>query len=609
MRTWTRRLALAQSALAFAFASGFGSSAASYPLDGLRGGPTCMGWTILRGLLVSGSFESSGLRFHFEKAIDPRSGRFAVRYAGGTAAPGGGEGFDGAIYWSQDGSGTWHGLTSPHERALAISRAWLARRGWCAAGSAGAHAVSLGTRTQGAEQFEAVRVVPRNGLPIEIWIDARAQLIDRTILQLAENREIDHFSDWRTAGSAAFPFLERVEDPEDQETTVWSTRRIVQSAALASSSFAAPAQPRDVTMLHGVDITSVPYRIEAQKPIVDVWLNGKGPFPFVLDSGGHLILTPQTAQTLGLEGVGAANSTGQGTAIQKTSFARVATIRVGDALVRDQIAAIIPYSFARLERGTLAPKAGWLGLQFFERFQLTMNPATHRLTLRPLSLPRIPPRGVRVPLLFEEDAPLVACRIAGHAGTCMVDTGNAGPTIVEGHWLEREGMSDRLHHGLDEDGDRIGRATIAFASLTLPRELADFSPPAVRGSESTQAVAAILSQDVFDRYVTTFDYRDGWMSLTALGIPPAPYNRSGLGLRKRDDGTFLVTFVFAGSPAAVAGFRTGDRILRANGIAAAQLSGAQMFALNHEALGTVVHYEIVRDGAELRLDVRLRDLI
>lgn len=110
-------------------------------------------------------------------------------------------------------------------------------------------------------------------------------------------------------------------------------------------------------------------------------------------------------------------------------------------------------------------------------------------------------------VFFDEDAPLIACSIDGHAGECMVDTGNGGETIVEGRWAAREGLSGRFAVGKqDANGFYSTRATIAFGPVVLRDQPVAYSTPAPRGSESTTTVAAILSENILQRYRMTIDY-------------------------------------------------------------------------------------------------------
>lgn len=154
-------------------------------------------------------------------------------------------------------------------------------------------------------------------------------------------------------------------------------------------------------------------------------MNGKGPFPFVLDTGGHFILSAATASRLRLpvfgQDPGAPNGSG---------FVRVHELRIGDAVIRDNVAHMIPYPFARLERGPLPPKAGWLGLELLERFAAIIDPQRRTLTLRPFRGRAVRYAGVRVPLTLDEDAPLAPCRIDRVAGECMIDTQRDSPRAV-----------------------------------------------------------------------------------------------------------------------------------------------------------------------------------
>lgn len=83
---------------------------------------------------------------------------------------------------------------------------------------------------------------------------------------------------------------------------------------------------------------------EDGKVLLEAKVNGKGPYPFVLDTGGQAILTPATAQALGLEVRGRGISYGVGAGSTSLGYARVRSraircganrrpVRAGDAFV------------------------------------------------------------------------------------------------------------------------------------------------------------------------------------------------------------------------------------------------------------------------------------
>jgi PDZ domain len=544
-------------------------------------------------------------RWHgrFDELIDPASGRFVRHWSLG----GFGEstGSDGTTAWVQDRSRTVHRLDAVHARRVAATDAWFARRGWCAADALGAVLTGPVQRAQGGRAFDVVQAVPRGGVPVEIWFDRASGLPDRTVLRLNEDTRVERFSDWRESGGTVVPFVRRIEYPEDGDVETLTAQTLALHRAPRAAEFAPPPAPDDVRMARGARSTTVPIRIEAHKMLVDVRLNGLGPFPFVLDSGGHFIVTAATARRLAASAPARGRA---GDAARRLPLVRVRELRIGDAIVRDNVARLTAYSFARLERGPLPPKAGWLGLELFERFSVVIDPDERTLTLTPLRARAPRYAGVRIPLTLDEDAPLVPCRIAGARGECMVDTGNAGATIVEGYWAHQRGLAPRFARGLDAgSGVRVARADVEVGTVHAPREIVAAYPQARSGSESTTVEAAILSETLHERFVTAIDYRQG-----AMWLAPArhgttwPFNRTGMQLRRQPGGTFEVVFVFARSPAAAAGLHPGDRIIAIDGKPARTVTPNELLAASSAPVGTLRTYRVRAAKPALPRTVRIR---
>jgi len=570
---------------------------------GERGGAACAR-AAHAAVALHGTIDMLGfLRGPFTELSDLRSGQFVRRFD--VAGLGETMGSDGTTAWISDWSGTVHRYDAVHARAVAATDAWFDRRGWCAPNRLVGRLTAPALRSQGGRAFAVVQAVPRGGVPVEIWFDRRSGLPDRTILRLNEDTRVVRFSDWRDVDGAVIPFVRRIEYPEDGDVVTLTTRAIALRPVVHDVEFAPPPQRDDVRMVRGARSTTVPIRIEAHKILVDVKLDGRGPFPFVLDTGGHFILTATTARRLGLSVLAANPARAPWTS---SGFVRVRELRIGEAVVREGVAHMIPYPFVRVERGPLPPKAGWLGLELFERFSAIVDPVRRTLTLTPLRGRHARYPGVRVPLTLDEDAPLVPCRVGGMAGECMVDTGNAGSTIVEAHWAHAVGLDRRFSRGLDAGaGVRVARAAINVGALRLPHEIVAAYPQARNGSESTTVEAAILSETLHERYVTSIDYRQGAMWLAPARHRADPvFNRTGLQLRRRADGAFDVTFVYAGSPAAAAGLRAGDRIVAIGGKPAPAMTPDELTAVNTAPVGTVRTYRVVSAGSNAARTVRVR---
>jgi len=570
-----------------------GSPAAVSRAGGVPRAEGCAWRANATALTLDGTLRFETLRGRFSEVVDPRSGRFVRRWdVEGLPESSGSDG----TAWVQDWSGTVHRLDAPHARRVAATDAWFDRRGWCAPDALGATSTRAVRRSQGGRTFDVVQTLPRGGVPIEIWFDGVSGLPDRTIVRLNEVTRVVRLADWRDVDGTAVPFVRRFEYPEDGDVETLTTETIGSRHVAGAAEFSPPATRNDVRMARGARSTTVPIRIERHKILVDVMLNGHGPFPFVLDTGGHFILTSATARTLGLT-------------VLAPGFVRVHELRIGDAIVRDNLAHRTSYAFARVERGPLPPKAGWLGIELFARFAAIIDPDARTLSLTPLREPAARYAGVRVPLAFDEDAPFVPCRIDGIPGDCMVDTGNAGNTIVEGHWAHAVGLSRRFASGLDAGGGvRVSRAAIDIGAVHLPREIVAAYPLAARGSESTTVEAAILSETLHERYVTAIDYRQGAMWLApARHRTPLPFNRTGLQLRRRTDGAFDVAFVYARSPASAAGVRAGDRIVAIDGKPARTITPDDLIALDAAPIGTIRTYRVIGGRSNVVRTVHIRN--
>jgi len=578
-------------------------------LAALRRASMCSGWRRLVAVRTSGTRDADGVHGTFRRVLDVATGAWSNRFTNIAFAEG--DGFDGAVPWVLDHSGASHALDARGALALARTDAWIGRRGWCSVRDRIA-AADAGVRSEGNRAFDVVVVTPRDGAPEALWIDRSSHLLDRTIAQLNESRRIEHFADWRLYRDTVMPFEDDVEYPEDQDLERMKIAHIASIAAVSRWAFSAPPLPPDVSIAGGGNATHVPYTLEG-RVLVNVMLNGHGPFPFAVDTGAHFILTAATARRFGLTVRGQANSLGQGETIRLAGFARVASMRIGTATMTNQVAKILPYGFRRTERGPRAPIAGWLGVEFFERFAVTFDPAHHLLTLRRLDRPRPVPPGTRVPIAFDEDAPLVGCAVDGLPGTCMIDTGNTGETIVEGHWAARSGLARRLASGLDAygDGGRVDRATIAIGPFAGLPDVVEWLPPAKRGSEATTVEAAILSEDVLSRFVMTVDERTSAVWLQPLPHPsPRPFDRAGFLTHAERDGSFTVWRVLPGSPAADAGLHVRDRIVAVDGIPTGHFSHVDLTTLDEGPVGTRRTYTIVcGSSAPHTITLRLRELL
>ncbi|MBV8579460.1 MAG: aspartyl protease family protein [Candidatus Eremiobacteraeota bacterium] len=571
-------------------------------------------WAHVGELRAVGTVTTAGLHGSARLDADVVNGRWAQRYRvpvmGSLANVD-----DGTTTWAQDGSGGVHAYDASFARGIAVTDAYLARRGYAASGDRAAFACA-GTRTEDGRSVVVVHVTPTGGRPAELAFDAQTALLASARVRLPYTVRITHYDDYRTVGELVLPFAIHTateNEPENGETITVARYDVLRAAD--ARDFARPV-PTDVAGMRGnAGTTTVPLALEGRQLLVWATLDGHAPMPFIFDTGGHSILTAEAAKRLGYHVVGAGVSGGAGSGTISEGYTTVRTLRIGDAELRDQPFFVIPYPYSFYERGRRTPLAGILGLEIFERFAARIDYASLRLTLTPLASFHY--HGTTAPLhiVFEEDAPLVEAAADDKPGLFMIDTGNAGTLVLYGSYLRRNGFFARYPAGVAAIGSGTGgtntgtmqtlrRFTIGGHVL---RDQLTYFTSMKSGSFASTFDVGNAGYQVLSRFVPTFDYAHEALYLDqSPHARPIPVNRAGLRAFKEKPSAFGVVAVRPGSAAAAAGIRPGDAIVAVDGVPAPAVSGADLFDRTCGPAGTQLSLRVVRAGAERTVVLVLR---
>jgi hypothetical protein len=566
---------------------------------------TAYGRILIAGLHGSAQFDDDLARGRYARRIQaPVAGRSAEVY-------------DGSTIWAQDFSGGVHPYDAPFARERAITAAYLTSRGYFDQGNK-ATFTCLGARTEHGQAVTVVRVQPRGGIPADLAIDTKTYLLLRVSerFPIALDDSVTTYGDYRSIDGVVLPFsisLGTNADPGDGYAVQVSRYQIKRHAQDAA--FEKPTSANDVRMVGGVTSTTVPMMLEGRQLMIWASINGHPPMPFILDTGGHAILTALAAKTLGLSGHGTGESGGAGSGTISTQYTRVKSVRVGNALVRNQPFLVIPYPYSFYERGKKTPLAGIIGLEFFERFATRLDYGDRTVTLTPLSGFHYRGPGTHVSFTFQDDMPMVDAAADGHAGLFGVDTGNAGSLILFGDFLTRTGVLANYPAGISAVGHGTGGTnTGRFETL---REFSigghgfrdvttDFTQM-TSGAFSSWTEAGNMGFSILSRFIPTFDYANQILYLDPeKRATPFGKNRSGIGFEKNEPGAFVIDQVKPGSIAAADGIVSGDRIVAVNGKDPSNYSTADLEAIVMQRAGTQVHLRIQHADAVRDVTIVLR---
>jgi hypothetical protein len=570
-------------------------------------------WRSAGEIAASGRLTSSGLYGDAQLYDDLREGRYASRFrlpVKGTSI----QVYDGRTVWARDISGGVHPYDAWYPRARAVTQAYLTRRAYLDPdASAAATCVVV---ANGSNRTELVRLAPNGGIPAMLSIDARTHLIDSIAIRTPITTDLTTFADYRQAGSLVLPFsisYSSTYEPANADR-VQVTRYAITDRVNAAD-FARPAARERARMLGGARSTTVPIVLEGRQLLVWASINGRPAMPFILDTGGHAILDTVAAKALGLRAAGTGVSGGAGAGTIALQYARIKSVRIGDAELLDQPFLVIPYPYDFYERGRKAPLAGILGLEWFERYAARIDYARRSLTLTPLSAFSHDGSGTRVPIQFQEDMPLARAAAEGHGGSFGVDTGNAGVVVLYGDFLRRTGLLAKYTRGYAQlgkgtGGGNSGRietlSSFAIAGHTIPN-LTGYFTQMKSGSFSSWTEAGDLGLTVLSRFTPTFDYANQTLYLDPVVHPLViPPNRSGLTFEKNQPSAIDVLAVRPNSAASEAGIIAGDRILAVNGKGARDLSRADVLDALTAAGGTAVQLTVARGATTRTVQLILR---
>ena len=468
----------------------------------------------------------------------------------------------------------------------------------------------------GAVAYHLV-VTPRGGEPFDAWFDAATHLLVRVDEPDQYLTVETRYSDYARQDGMMVARTVTVDSgtgPAGIQTMNLTGLDI--GPARPPSAYARPLEaPAGGTIVGGAGATTVPIRVANNHVYVDAMVDGKGPFLFIVDSGGHTILTPATLAALGLESRGSAPSGGAGEQMTTNGFARVREIAVGGMRMRDQTAFTLDFA-SRATEGLEV--GGMIGFEFFRRFAVRIDYGGGTMTI--FDPARFDPKDAGVPIRFRfyDHEPLVEGRFGDLPGRFAIDTGSRSEVDLTTPFVERAHLRDAYPGAaLVVDGWGVGGPvrsyvvrgkSLTLGTISVPGPVASLST-SKGGSFSDPNYEGNVGGGLLKRFVVTFDYAHQVIYLKPRATPPADagtFDKSGMWINLRHGG-FEIVDVAQRSPAQEAGLAAGDLIVAIDGEPAASLSLAkvrELFRIRPD--GTVMRLQVLRSGTPRATSIALR---
>ncbi|MGA7283433.1 MAG: aspartyl protease family protein [Candidatus Cybelea sp.] len=542
-----------------------------------------------------------------------------IRVASLFSAPplGGGSGWDGNENWNLDQTGLVIVDGSVLGRSSAVNQAYFGNYDLWTPSYGGATVAWGGSKSEKGKSYDVLTVTPpKSNLPIEVWFDRATHLPVKAVQTAGPIMTTITMADFKPVAGLMIPY--RVDTSTNAgDSTSFTATSVEANPPGGAAHLAAPrSSPHDFSIADGATQASVPIQVSENHVYLDVMLDSKGPFHFELDTGGANIIDPAVSKALGVVSGGATQVTGVGSASSASSFAAIKTLRVGNALITNQVFVVLPIAKS-LGMAHGMQMDGLIGYEVLSRFVTTFDYGNKKVVFHMPGSYTPPPDATVTPVILYGTLPQFTCSIDNVPTTCTLDTGARGSIslftpFVEAHpsvvpaTLTAPGVN-----GFGVGGPSVGRLgrvrTLSFGGLTLRGLVGDYTTQS-KGGLAMPFIGGNVGGAVWKRFTMTLDYRQLTMTLAPNADFDASDRWDHSGVFLVNNGAITIIDVRPGTPAANAGLIKGDAIVSVNG--SSGLSLRQVRELFLAEPGTVEHLVVKgKDGATRDVDLTLEDYV
>ena len=587
----------------------------------LAAAKAAMGGAALDRLSVThdtGRLSAGGLSGSYDDRLDWVHVKQALTYDLGPAS--GGQGWDGTAAWSTDSSKQVRVESSAEAIASAVGGAYAQTYAMLFANRYPAKVEYAGPKLADGTTYQAVRVTPAKGDPVDVWFDPQTHLPVRVVELTGGQPQTTLLSDYRTVLGVKLPFhtvLRTANDPKYDQVT--DTTAVVAVAAVPEM-FAPPKPPAyDAQFPAGKSAVTVPFRLLNNHIYLQVSIDGHPAEPMMFDTGAINFLDAAHAASLGLHADGALPGGGFGSSVSATGLAKAKTVSVGGLTLHDQVFATSDLGALRGVEGTDA--AGLIGYEFAKRAVLTIDYANRTLTFtRPDAF--IPPAGLMPEkFTFSAHVPMVNATVDGIGGEFEIDTGSRGALTLMHPFAQAHGLVAKYGaHRLATTGYGVGgpsKALLArvgdfsIGAVTLHQQIADLVQDE-HGAAAAEHTAGNIGGDILKRFTLSLDYGHQalYFAPNALAATPGVFDRSGLWVNRAADGMIAIADVTDGSAAAKSGLAVGTEITAVNGHDARTVELSELRDTLKGKVGSTVRLIVkTAGGKERKVPVVLADQV
>lgn len=356
--------------------------------------------------------------------------------------------------------------------------------------------------------------------------------------------------------------------------------------------------------------------------ILPLYINGKGPFNFILDTGvGHLLITDADLKdSLQLEYLRKMKIEGLGEQETLTAYSTsFLELRVGSATFKDASAAILTSDIFNLSGYLGMPIHGLIGYDFFKSFIVKINYEANILKIFSTGKARLYKKGTKFPLLVVDKKPFIDASVETDGGKklwvrLLIDSGSGHPISLESYNNQPFDLPKRFvdaNLGIGLSGNirgfygrinalNIGKFTLNNVLCSFPL----FDDVGAKAEPDTRNGS--IGNPLLSKFIVVFDYQKNRVFLKPLANFKKPFDYDKSGMEIVADGKnfdrYIVSRVEPQSAASDFGILAGDEILTINFKKASTMSIGEIIKILSAEAGRTLFIEIVH-GDEIIMGI------
>jgi Aspartyl protease/PDZ domain len=388
-----------------------------------------------------------------------------------------------------------------------------------------------------------------------------------------------------------------------------SCLRAVSCAVVTFAAIAATAQ-------------ALPFELVDNRVFVDVAIDGKGPYKFILDTGAIATVSDAAVRELNLKVKDAGEGTGVGEKAVRNGRTHVSELKLGGVTLHDLDLGVLSFDDAPAVFGS-KPVHGIIGLPIFERSIVTFDYVKRQVTLNDPNKYTVPSGATVVPFQRRGHIPVVDGQLDGISGRFAIDTGARSALLLYGPFTDKNNLGEKYHATVAGiTGWGIGGPVRSFLARAATFKLgpAEVHNIVIRlstqrsGATTASDIAGLIGPDILKQFTVTFDYPRSRILLVRNSNygQRDSWDRTGMWMAADSAAAteWRVLDVMANSPAAQAGIRVDDQIVKVDNKSVSQLLLPDVRdSFRARPVGSKLKIEYRRGSQVHGTELTLRDIV